>query len=224
MAKTVAQNTPTRGSCFQHYPLAADAVIPAETHVFLNASGYATQTPAAGYSYAGLSRGDRGNIDNTGGSAGDKYVECDVDLQVQCFGSGFTQADVGKLAYLSDNYTVTLTAGSNIRMGRITEVVNSTTVWVEQFEELPTIPVATYTQTYSTADRTHAAPTATALTVADGAGTNDGTIPAITNNATTITAVQELAAAINALIVDLADTKQLVNSVIDDLQAVGIVR
>lgn len=76
-----------------------------------------------------------------------------------------------------------------------------------------------YTQTYATADRTIANPTATAptaltdnsggaaadgtigaitvpaaLTVTDGAGTNDGTIGAITDNASTIAAVQELAA------------------------------
>lgn len=39
-----------------------------------------------------------------------------------------------------------------------------------------------------------------ALTVSDGVGTNDGTIDAITNNATTISAVQELAAMINKII------------------------
>ena len=38
-----------------------------------------------------------------------------------------------------------------------------------------------------------------ALTVADGAGTNDGTIGAITGDASVIAAVQELAAKINAL-------------------------
>ena len=80
-----------------------------------------------------------------------------------------------------------------------------------------------YTQTYATADRTHANPTAVTLTVADGAGTNDGAIGAITGDASVIAAVQELAAATNALIVDVADVKQLVNSLIDDLQALGLV-
>lgn len=100
------------------------------------------------------------------------------------------------------------------------------------------------TQTYSTADATipaltYADPTAltaAALTVTDGAGTNDGTIGAITDNATTIAAVQELAAQINKIIVDitsirtklvalgadaLADKKNL-NAVVDALQAVGL--
>jgi len=81
-----------------------------------------------------------------------------------------------------------------------------------------------YTQTYSTADKTHAAPTAATLTVTDGAGTNDNTIGAITADASVIAAVQELADEINKLVADLADVKQLVNSVIDDLQALGIVQ
>jgi hypothetical protein len=85
-------------------------------------------------------------------------------------------------------------------------------------------PVASaYTQTYSTADKTHANPTASTLTVSDGAGTNDNTIGAITADASVIAAVQELADEINKLVADVADTKQLCNSIIDDLQAAGIV-
>jgi hypothetical protein len=89
------------------------------------------------------------------------------------------------------------------------------------YNATPVIQRSAYTQTYSTATRTHSNPTATTLTVTDGVGTNDGTIGAITNNATTITAVQELAAAINALIVDVANVKGVVNSVVDDSQALG---
>lgn len=91
------------------------------------------------------------------------------------------------------------------------------------FGVTPATRPTAYTQTYATADKTHAAPTAAALTVTDGAGTNDGTIDAITDNASTITAVQELADQINKLVADVADVKQLVNSVIDDLQILGIV-
>lgn len=80
-----------------------------------------------------------------------------------------------------------------------------------------------FTQTYATATLTHAALTSAALTVADGAGTNDGTIPVITNNASTITAVQELADQINKLVVDIANVKQVLNSVIDALQDQGLV-
>jgi len=103
----------------------------------------------------------------------------------------------------------------------------------------------TFTQTYSTSDATIAALTyvapsaitAAALTVADGAGTNDGTIGAITDNASTIAAVQELAAQIGKLVTDLtsartqlvalaadalADKKNM-NKIVDALQAIGIV-
>lgn len=78
------------------------------------------------------------------------------------------------------------------------------------------------TQTYSTATTTHTAMTAAALTVADGAGTNNGTIEAITNNATTIAAVQELADQINKLVTDLTETKKIVNGVVDNLQSLGL--
>lgn len=82
---------------------------------------------------------------------------------------------------------------------------------------------AAYTQTYATADRTHANPTAATLTVTDGAGTNDNTIGAITADASVIAAVQELADEINKLVADVADVKQIVNAVIDDLQEKGLV-
>jgi len=84
--------------------------------------------------------------------------------------------------------------------------------------------VSAYTQTYSTANKTHADPTAAALTVADGAGTNDNTIGAITADASVIAAVQELADEINKLVADMADIKQLVNSVIDDLQTLELLQ
>lgn len=82
---------------------------------------------------------------------------------------------------------------------------------------------STYTQTFSTADRTVANATAATLTVTDGAGTNDGTIGAITDNASTISAVQELADQINKLVADNADLRQAITAIIDDLQAQKIV-
>lgn len=81
-----------------------------------------------------------------------------------------------------------------------------------------------YTQTYSTADKTHANPTAATLTMADGAGTNDNTIGAITADASVVAAFQEVVDEINKAVADIADAKQLINSVIDDLQALGLVQ
>jgi hypothetical protein len=143
------------------------------------------------------------------------------------------------------------------------------------FEEIGRASGGTWTQTYSTANRTVAAPTAAAvvtltdstgqsgthddtlaattvpavLTLSDGEGTNDSAIPAITDNASTITAVQELAAKVNALIAlitvmaqnqsdvaqkvielvaehtkivaDDLDNRQSITALVDDLQGVG---
>lgn len=90
------------------------------------------------------------------------------------------------------------------------------------FGVTPATRASAYTQTYATADKTHAAPTAATLTLTDGAGTNDNTIGAITDNASTIAAVQELADEINKLVADVADVKQVVNAIVDDLQAYGL--
>jgi hypothetical protein len=85
--------------------------------------------------------------------------------------------------------------------------------WVE-FARIPA-SLTTYTQTYSTADATHANPTATA--VGDLVATSGGWGYSTEANA------DKVHTAIDALIVDLADVKQLVNQVIDDLQSIGLV-
>ena len=105
-----------------------------------------------------------------------------------------------------------------------------------------------YTQTYATADRTHANPTAVALTDSTGV-TPDTTVenvPAAAGDAggiamvsaaanvatvasvnTALTAVEnsisDLTAQVNKLITDVADAKQMINALIDDLQSAGIV-
>lgn len=82
---------------------------------------------------------------------------------------------------------------------------------------------AAITQTYETAARVVPALTSVALTVTDGAGTNDGTIAAITNTATTITAVQEIVANQTALRADVLALAKVINALVDDLQALGII-
>jgi hypothetical protein len=83
---------------------------------------------------------------------------------------------------------------------------------------------AAITQTYSTADRTHAALTSATLTDSSGGtpGTTIAAIGASYTQAEVANAVASLAAQVNALRVDLEDTKQLLNAVIDDLQAYGL--
>lgn len=94
------------------------------------------------------------------------------------------------------------------------------------FGKAPVVRTGAYTQTYSTATRTHSNPTATALTDSSG-GTADGTVAAAgaSYNGTTQSNINnnfaEFATRINQLITDLANTKQLLNSVIDDQQSYG---
>lgn len=85
-----------------------------------------------------------------------------------------------------------------------------------------------YTQTYETADRTHDEPTATELTDST-AGTPATTLEALADGTTygdDVASIRNnfasLAASNNAIIADLADVKQLVNAIIDDLQAAGL--
>lgn len=80
---------------------------------------------------------------------------------------------------------------------------------------------AAFTQTYATATATHAAPTAATVTNAFGSqdGTyqdTSGTSAAIANN------FQECATKINQLVADLANTKQVLNTVIDYGQTLGL--
>lgn len=100
----------------------------------------------------------------------------------------------------------------------VKESGSSSTGW----RAIPGAVSSAYTQTYATASRTQSNPTAAALTVTDGTGTNDGTIGAITADASVIAAVQEIAAMVAKIITDHANTKQVLNSVIDDLQTISL--
>lgn len=94
------------------------------------------------------------------------------------------------------------------------------------FGATPASRTAAYTQTYSTADRTHANFTSATLTDSSG-GTANTTVAAVvagtdlTTNATINDNFADLTAQHNALRVDLEDLKQLVNSMIDDMQTYG---
>lgn len=77
----------------------------------------------------------------------------------------------------------------------------------------PIARAAAYTQTYSTATRTHANPTAAAVATTAASLAGYGFTQAQAN---------ALPAAINALVIDLANTKQVLNRVLDDLQLMGL--
>lgn len=85
-----------------------------------------------------------------------------------------------------------------------------------------------YTQTFATATKTHASPTATALTDSSG-GSASQTLAAITGGGATCenatkNAVASIADEVNKLITDLANVKQVVNQILDDLQTQGLLQ
>lgn len=130
---------------------------------------------------------------------------------------------------LADALSIKILAGADMMVFKTTDSAESLTILSAATQKLaffgvtPVVQGTAYTQTYSTGDKTIANPTAATLTVTDGAGTNDGTIGAITDNASTIAAVQELANQINKLVADNLDLRQAITSIIDDLQAFGLV-
>ena len=121
--------------------------------------------------------------------------------------------------------TTTWADGANFVFGTTTgtKLGTSTTQKIGAYNVTPVVQPSAFTQTYSTATKTHSNPTATTLTDNTG-GTANTTLEAIgvvysqtevRNN------FADLAASNNALIVDVANIKQVVNSVIDDLQSIG---
>jgi hypothetical protein len=119
---------------------------------------------------------------------------------------------------LADATDITIGTGTGTKIGQTTSKISF-------YGATPVSRSAAYTQTYATTTRTHSNPTATALT--DAFGTADGTIAdvgAAFSQATLNNNFQDVSTAINAAIVDIANVKQLVNSVIDDLQANGLLQ
>ncbi len=72
-----------------------------------------------------------------------------------------------------------------------------------------------YTQTFSTADRTHAARTATSAVTSPAVNLSQYGFAAASQADAVITKL-------NAVIVDLADTAQVVNALVDDFQSYGL--
>lgn len=129
------------------------------------------------------------------------------------------------------NGGITMGDAKNIALNATTgtKIGTATTQKLGFYNATPVVQASAYTQTYSTADKTHAAPTAVALTVGTLTGTADGAMEVVgaTNGGDVSGAImnneKELFTQINAAVADIADVKQLVNSVIDDLQALGLV-
>ena len=91
------------------------------TMAFEDADGYIVAA-AGGLNFAGIVRK---TVDNSGGIDGAEKVELYTEGDFVLPMSGVAQADVGSLAYATDNYTITTTATSNSFVGRIMRVYAS---------------------------------------------------------------------------------------------------
>lgn len=111
-----------------------------------------------------------------------------------------------------------------------TKIGTATTQKIAFYNATPIVRPSAYTQTFSTANKTMAARTAAALTNNTG-GTVSTTLAAITAGATysqadmvaVKNALASLADQVNKQRTDDLDTAEVVNAVIDDLQALGLV-
>lgn len=67
-------------------------------------------------------------VDNSGGSAGDKRIDLVSGVEIEASVAGSTSSTPGTKVYASDSETLTVTAQSNSLCGILTEQV-STTTW-----------------------------------------------------------------------------------------------
>lgn len=89
----------------------------------------------------------------------------------------------------------------------------------------PQAQTSAYTQTYSTASRTHANPTGVTLT--GPGGTADTTLVSISgtgDDSNINDNFEDIVDQVNNLVSDVANAKQVLNSVIDDLQTYGLLQ
>jgi len=99
------------------------------TLAFINASGYADDDTNSGANrFGGIVVKE---ADNSSGADAAINVELCIDGQVLLTGAGFAATDVGAPVYAVDNYAIVKTATANSFVGRISEYVSATKVWVD---------------------------------------------------------------------------------------------
>ena len=123
------------------------------------------------------------------------------------------------LTKMADKTVAQTFAGAQTFSGTVTlsGAVAHTGTTIGFFNIAATTRPTAYTQTYATADKTHANPTGVSAATTGATQTTPW-------GYTTAAQANDIVTELNAVIVDLADIKQLVNSVIDDLQLLGILQ
>jgi hypothetical protein len=116
-----------------------------------------------------------------------------------------------------DNNVTTIGEGVNLVLGTTTgtKIGTGTTQKLGLYGVTPVVQAAALTQTYSTANRTH--PNATQTAVATTAATNVAPY-----GYSTQAQADDIVTQLNAARNDILDLKKFVNSLTDDMQAIGI--
>jgi hypothetical protein len=132
MAASADCSTPRRhpeaATLVVSYPVAADAVIYKGALVALTAGYAGAAAAASGVIVVGIAEE---SVDNTGGDDGDLDVLVASGNAFRLVGSSIVAADVGKVAYLSDDITVADAPGTyGIVVGTIEELETTDVVWV----------------------------------------------------------------------------------------------
>lgn len=179
---------------------------------------------AAGTSTSGLVKdGTSRTVESVAIACAAQASNAVVDKRVFLLGDLANNGLAGAFSTASFSDDLTLADAADLVLGSTTgtKIGTATTQKLGFYNATPIVQPTGITQTFATADGTHAARTATAVTNAFGTANGtfedtSGTSSAIANN------FQECATTMNATIVDLADTAQLLNFVIDKLQALGL--
>lgn len=131
---------------------------------------------------------------------------------------------VEKLAVLYDGTLKFINAAANLDASALTGFIKlgAAGATISLFGATPVARAAAYIQTYNAASRTHANPTAATLTDNSGGASGGVTVAVVTDNASAANAIATLVAMVNKLTADQLNIKQVVNSLVDDSQAIGI--
>lgn len=166
-------------------------------------------TDTNGLEFAGVYYGDR--IDNT-----DDGLTCIVD-KVQEFkaaGSGFAAGDIGAKVYLADDNTVAKVTTNSVYVGRITQVISATEVWVDPTASPENVVYeAQEVADAASATSTNGAVAAVTLTEAITPQVDDGDIAALTFTAGGATGPE--VEALRDKCEDLAEDLIALNTVVD---------
>ena len=126
---TKDRNTSYREGVELDYDAAADAKIYAGSMVCNNASGYAVPgADTASFVFLGVAQHQ---VDNIGGSNGDKKVVVRRTGVHRFAASGMAVTDIGAAVCISDDQTVAKTTANSIACGKVAEFISATEVGVD---------------------------------------------------------------------------------------------